>query len=105
MLDSKSLNTSLLQVMITSKNKCVFIHHLRDLRLQIIFDAWWASMNVGLKRLFAWNNSGHLPSRWFHWHCGIEETGSPGIICIVCNEVLCHPSEHGTSWERQHLLA
>jgi hypothetical protein len=40
MLDSKSLNTSLLQVMIASKNKRVFIHHLRDLRLQIIFDAW-----------------------------------------------------------------
>jgi hypothetical protein len=47
MSDSKSLNTSLLEVMITSKNEHVFIHDLSDLSLQIIFNAWWASMNDG----------------------------------------------------------
>jgi hypothetical protein len=34
----------------------------------------------------------------------MEETGCPGIICIVCHEVRCHPSEHGTSSMGKHLL-
>jgi len=33
--------------MISSKYKSVFIHDLRDLTLQIIFDGWWASIDVG----------------------------------------------------------
>jgi len=37
--------------------------------------------------------------------CGIEETSSPGIIFIVCHQVRCHPSEHGTSSMGKHLLA
>jgi len=49
MSDTLSLNTSLLEVMIFSKNECVFIRDLTDLKLQLIFDAWWASMNEGLK--------------------------------------------------------
>ena len=39
MSDSKSLNTSLLEIMISFKNEHVFIHDLSDLTLQIIFDA------------------------------------------------------------------
>ena len=105
MSDTQSLNTSLLEVMISSKNERVFIRDLSDLTLQIIFDAWWASMNVGSKRPIAWNNSRHAPSWRFYLHCGIEETGSPGIICIVCHQVLRHPSEHGTSSMGKHLLA
>jgi len=105
MSDTKSLNTSLLEVMISSKNERVFIRDLSDLTLQMIFDAWWASMNEGSKRPIAWNNSRHAPSWRFYLHCGIEETGSPGIICIICNQVLRHPSEHGTSSMGQHLLA
>ena len=99
------MNTSLLEVMISSKNERVFIRDLTDLTLQIIFDTWWASMNEGLKRPIAWNNSRHAPSWRFYLHCGIEETGSPGIICIVCHQVLRHPSEHGTSSMGKHLLA
>jgi hypothetical protein len=34
----------------------------------------------------------------------MEETGSPGIICIVCHQVLLYPSEHGTSSMGKHLL-
>jgi hypothetical protein len=105
MSDTKSLNTSLLEVMISSKNKRVFIRDLSDLTFQIIFDAWWASMNVGHKWPIAWINSPHAPSGRFYVHCGIEETGSRGIICIVCHQVLRHPSEHGTSSMRKHLLA
>jgi len=105
MSDSQSLNTSLLAVIISSKNERVFIRDLNDLTLQIIFDAWWASMNVGSKRSLAWENSRHAPSWRFYLHCGIEETGSPGIICIVCHQVLRHPSEHGTSSMGKHLLA
>jgi len=105
MSDTKSLNTSLLELMISSKDKCVFIRDLSDLTLQITFDAWWASINVGSKRPIAWNNSRHAPSLRFYLHCAIEETGSPGIICIVCHQVLRHPSEHGTSSMGKHLLA
>jgi len=105
MSDTKSFNTWLLEVMISSKNEGVFIPDLSDLTLQIIFDAWWASMNEGSKQPTAWNNSRHAPSWRFYLHCGIEETGSPGIICIICHQVLCHPSEHGTSSMGKHLLA
>jgi hypothetical protein len=38
-------------------------------------------------------------------HCGIDENVSPGIICIVCLEVLRHTSEHGTSSMGKHCLA
>jgi len=105
MSDTQSLNTSLLEVMISSKNEHVFIHDLSDLTLQIIFDAWCASMNVGSKRPIAWKNSRHAPSSRFYLHCGIEETSSPGIICIVCHQVVRHPLEHATSSMGKHLLA
>jgi hypothetical protein len=104
MSDTQSLNTLLLEVMISSKNERVFIRDLSDLTLQIIFDAWWASMNVGSKWPIAWKNSRHAPLWRFYWHCGIEEP-SPGMICIVCHQVLRHPSEHGTSSMGKHLLA
>jgi hypothetical protein len=106
MSNTKSLITSLLEVMISSKNKCVFICDLSDLTFQIIFDAWWASMNVGSKRPIVWNNSSHVPWWQLYLHCGIEEPRSPSIIChIVCPQVLRHPSEHGTSSIAKHLLA
>jgi hypothetical protein len=91
--------------MISAKNECVFIRDLSDVTLQIIFDAWWASMNEGSKRPIAWNNSIHTPSWRINLHCGMEENGSPGIIYIVFNPVLRHPSEHGTSSMGKHLLA
>jgi len=103
--DSKCLNTSLLQVMMSSRNECVFNCDLSDLALQTIFDAWWASMNVDSKRPIAWNDSRHAPVWQFCLHCRIEETGSRGIICIVCHQVLRHPSEYGTSSMGKHLLA
>ena len=62
-------------------------------------------MNVGSKRPIAWNNSRHAPSWHFYLHCRIEETGSPGIICIVWHQVHCHPSEHGTSFMGKHWSA
>jgi len=91
--------------MISSKNEHVFIHDLSDHTLQIIFVALWASMIVGSKRSIAGNNSEHAPSWGFYFHCSIEETGSPGIIHIVCHQVLHHPLEHGTSSMRKHLVA
>jgi len=105
MSDSISLNTSFHKVLIDSKNERVFIRNLSDLTLEIILDALCASMNVGSKTPIGWNDSRHAPSWEFYLHCGIEETGSPGIICIVCHQVLCHPSEHGTSSMGKHLLA
>jgi hypothetical protein len=104
MSESQALNTSLLEVMISSKNECVFIHAVSDLTLQIIFDAWWASINVGSMGPIVWNNSRHAPSWRFYLHCGMEENGCPGIICIGWHEVLRHPSAHGTSSMGKHLL-
>jgi len=62
-------------------------------------------MNIGSKRPIAWNNSRHAPLWRFYLHCGMAQNGSPGIICIVCHQVLHHPSEHGTSSMGKHLLA
>ena len=87
----------------SSKNECVFIRDVSDLTLQIIFDAWWASLNIESKRRIACNNSWHVPSWRFYLHCGIEETGSPSILCIICHQVLRHLSEHGISWMGKHL--
>jgi len=103
--DSKIFNHSFLEVVISSKHEGVFIRDCSDLTLQIIFDASWASMNVGSKRPIVWNNSRHVSSWRFYMHCAIEETGCPGIICMVCHQVLRHPSEHGTSSMGKHLLA
>ena len=75
MSDSKSLNTILHKVMISSKDERVFIRDFSNRTLQIIFDTCWASMNVDLKQPIAWNNSRHAPSWRFYLHCGIEETG------------------------------
>jgi len=105
MSDSQSINTSLLEVMISSQNEGVFIRNLTHRTLQAIFDTWWASMNVGSKRHIGWKHSRLEPLWRFYLHCGIEETGSPGIICIVCHQVVCYPSEYGTSSMGNHLLA
>jgi hypothetical protein len=91
--------------MISSKNERVFIRDLSDFTLQIIFDVWWPSMNVGSKRPIAWKNSRHAPEWRFYLHCGIEETGIPGIMCIVCHQVLRHQSEHVTTSMGKHLVA
>jgi hypothetical protein len=91
--------------MISSKIDCIFICDLSDLALQIVFNAWWASINVGSKRPIAWNNSRHEPLLRFYLHSGIEQTGSPGMICIICHQCLRHPSEHRTSTVGNHLLA
>jgi len=102
---STSLNASLLEVMISPKNELVFISDLSDLTLQIIFDACWASINIGWKRPIAWNNCRYAPSCQFYLHFGIDDSGSTGSIFIVCHQVLRHPSEHGTSPMGKHLLA
>jgi len=91
--------------MISSKNERVSIRDLNDLTRQIVFNASWASINAGSKRSIALKHCRHAPAWQFYLHCGIEETGSPGIICIICHQVLRHPSEHGTSSMGTQLLA
>jgi len=105
MSDLHSVNTVLEEIMIASKNEHVFIHDLGDLTLQIIFGAWWASVNVGSKHSIAWNIYRHPPFWQICLRCAIEETSSPGIICIMCHQVLHHPPEHGTGSRGKHLLA
>jgi len=105
MLDSQSTNTLLVEVMISAKSERVCIRHFTDLTFHIIFDSWWALINVGSKHPIAWNNSRHVPLWRFYLHCSIEETGNPGIIFIVCNQVLHHPLEHETRSMVKHLQA
>jgi len=105
MSNSQLLNSLLLDVTISSKHLLLFICDLSDLTLQIIFDAWWASMNVGSKHSIVWNSSRHAPLWGFYLDCGIKKTASPGIIWIICHQVLRHPSEYGTSSMGQRLLA
>jgi len=62
-------------------------------------------MNIPSNHQIAWDHSRHAPSWWFYLHCGLEDTGSPGIIWIICHQVLCHPSEHPTGSMGKHLLA
>jgi hypothetical protein len=69
-----------------------------------MLDALSTSMNEGSKRPIAWNNSRHVPSWRFYLHCGIEETGSLGIILMVYHQVLLYPSEHGASSLGKHFL-
>jgi len=88
-----------------SKKEGVCIHDLGNLTLQMIFDGWLASMIDGSKRPVAWNNSRHVRLWRCYLHCGIEETGSRGIICIVCHQVMCHPSPYAISSIATHLLA
>jgi hypothetical protein len=47
--------------MISSEIQGVFIRNLSALTIEIIFDAWWASMNVGPRHPIAWNKSRHSP--------------------------------------------
>jgi hypothetical protein len=105
MSDTELLNTMLLEVMISSKDERIITCDLSDHTLHFIFDAWLASINVCSKWPSPWNNSIHAPLWLFYLQCEIGETGSPGIICIVCHHDLRHPSEHGTSSWGKQLLA
>jgi len=91
--------------MIPSKNECVSTGDLSYLTVESIFDACWASMNIGSESPIGWNHSSHAPPSQFHLHCGIEHTAIIGIICIMCHPVIRHPSEHGTCSMWKHLLA
>jgi len=102
---SKSRNTSLLAVILSSQNERVFILDLNDLTLKIIFDAWWTSMNVESKLSIASNNSRHTPSWRWYLHCGLEVSINPGIMCFVGHRVLHHASEDGTSRKEKHWLS
>ena len=103
--NSVSLNTSLREVIISATNRHGVICDLSNLTLQIIFNALWPSMNVSSQHPIASTESTHTPSRWFHLLCGLSETCIPGIKCIVCHQVIRHPSEPGTSLIWKHLVA
>jgi len=104
MSDSKCFNTSLLEVMISSKTKHVCIRDLRDVTLQIISGAWWALMNVCAKYPIVGNNSKNAAVWRFYLHWGMEENSSACGICIACHCVLRHPSDGGTSSMGKHLV-
>jgi hypothetical protein len=115
MSDATSINTLLLDMIISSKNDRVFNADLDKLTPQIIFDGSWTCMNVDSKLPIPWDNSSHAPSGAFYLHCGMEETGSLGIIHIICHQAVRHQavrhqavrhqSQHGTSLKGKHLPA
>jgi hypothetical protein len=88
----------------SAQNLPLFICDLGDLTVQIILDAWWASMNVCSKKPIGWNISRHAPLWQFYLYCGIKNTGSPGIIIIVCHQAPHHSSEHRNCSMGKHLL-
>lgn len=92
MLDLESLTTSLLKVMIPPKNILPIICDLGVLALQIISDTWWAYMNIPSTRSISWDKPQHTSSWQLYVQSAIEETASSGIICIICSQVLRHPS-------------
>ena len=104
MSNSKSLNTSLLEIMISSKFEHGCICDLKDVKCRIKFDAWWASVDVGFQCPIVCNSSRRAASWQLNLHCRIEETGNPGIVCIVWHQVLHYPSELVTSSVGKHLL-
>jgi len=67
MSHTESFNTSVQEVMLWSINEPVFIGDLSDIALQIIFNAWWALLNVGSKWPFSLNNSRYVPSRRLYY--------------------------------------
>jgi hypothetical protein len=95
--DSDSFNPLLLKVTISSNNESFFICYMDNHTLQIIFDNWWDFINVNTKCAIVWNNPTHRQSWNVFLHCRIEVSGSQGIISIICHQVLCHPTNHGTN--------
>ena len=104
MSDSQSMITSLLEVMTASKTEGVFVQDSSNLTLQTIFQAEWASMNVGSKSPISCSNSRHAAVWRLYLHCQIEDSGIPCIICIIGHQVLCHPSEHVSGSIGKHFL-
>lgn len=102
---SVSLNNLLLEIIISFKNEGLIIGDLKNRTLQVIFDGWGAFINMCSMHSIAWKYSRNVLFPHFNLDCGIEDNSSPGIICIVCDQVLCHPSEHGSSSIGKHLLA
>jgi hypothetical protein len=62
-------------------------------------------MNACLKGSIAWHNSTCVCLWHFYLHCRIEETGSIGIICISCHQVLRHASKPKAMSLGKHWLA
>lgn len=101
---SESIDTSCLVEVRSARGDRVFVRDLTDETLQMAFDNWWKSMDVKTKHTIVWKTSRHAASWAYYKHCANAENGSPGIICIVCHQVLAHPSENGTSTMGKHLL-
>jgi hypothetical protein len=72
MSDSVSIFTSLLEVMTSFQDERVRIRDLSDLTLDIVFDAQWGSIFVGLQGHIVWNMYRYSPSRCVNLHCGMK---------------------------------
>lgn len=95
--DSQSLNKSFLEILIPSTKELVIIRDLSDIDFQLTCGTLWASIYVGSKCLTDSDNFRFVPLRGFYVHIRLQETASPGIICIGCDQCLRYWSEHGTS--------
>jgi hypothetical protein len=62
-------------------------------------------MNVDSKLSIASNNYPY--GSWWrsYMHSSVQKPGNPGIICIVCLQVISHPSEDDPSFMVNQLLA
>ena len=99
------IDTTPLEVIHLADGRKVYVRDAADSKLQTIFDTWWKGMNVESKKLISWDGRKCSTAWRFYKQCGIVQDGSPSIICIVCSQVLKHPSRVGTSGMSKHLLS
>ena len=102
------LNTSFLEVMISSKNERVFSRALSNLILQIMFLACQASMSLGSNRPVTWINPRHAPLWCFHSQCKLSRLAAlasyvPFVIKIFAIHQKMGAAQWGTAWWREHI--
>lgn len=102
---SSSIDISVLEVLSASDDRTVYIRDSDNTTLQSTFDSWWVSMNTTTKKPVNWNGRKSSPAWRFYKQCGIISDGTPAIICIVCHQILAHPSQVGASGMSKHLTS
>jgi len=99
MSDAASLDSPVLEVVISSNNECVIIRDLTDRTLQIILDARCSSLTVGWKCTIAWNNSSHVPSWQFFYTVELKRPATlEWYVSLVIKFFATHQNMGPAQW-------